>query len=273
MTEPRSPDPHGIDGPIDELLGAYALDAIDDAERARVEQYLAASPAGQLEVDRMTNAIDQVVEAQADTSADPSAAAPELPTDLWDRIADQLPPRLERVPEPGPAPESAAPEPVDELAVRRAHRTSRTARIVLSVAAAVLVVALGVGVVRRTGTSTTTSVAQQLEQQADQVAGQPGSHTATLTGPDGAVSVRVVIDDQGRGYVVPTGLPALGSDRTYQLWSVDGGTPISLGLLGSAPTIAVVGTGGSPSQLAITVEPASGSTGPTSNPVATGTLA
>ena len=269
MSEPRQPGTNA-DGPIDELLGAYALDAVDDDERRRVEQYLAASPAGQLEVDRMTSAIDQVVEAQSDTSADPSAEAPELPTDLWDRIADQLPPRLERVPKPEPQP---APGAVDELAVRRAHRNSRTARIVLSVAAAIVVVALGVGLVRRTTMSSGTTVAQQLEQQADRVAGQPGSHTATLTGPDGAVSVRVVIDDHGRGYVVPTGLPALGSDRTYQLWSVDGGPPISLGLLGSDPTIAVVGTGGSPGQLAITIEPASGSTAPTSNPVAVGTLA
>jgi hypothetical protein len=271
MTESRRPDPGKIDEPIDELLGAYALDAIDDAERAQIEQYLITSSAGRLEVDRMTDAIDQVVEAQADTAGESvgeTVGEPGLPAGLWDRIADQLPPRLERVPELA-APFAA----VDELVDRRSHRNGRTARIVLSVAAAVLVVALGVGVVRRTSTSSTTSVAQQLELQADRAAGQSGSHTATLTGPDGAVSVRVVIDDQGRGYVLPTGLPALGSDRTYQLWSIDGGTPISLGLLGSDPTVAVVGTGGSPSQLAITAEPASGSTGPTSNPVAVGTIA
>ena len=263
MSEPRPPDGHA-DGPIDDLLGAYALDAVDDDDRRRVEQFVAASPSGQREVDRMTRAIDQVVEAQADTSE----LSAELPADLWDRIADQLPPRLERLPGP-----EAPSKVVDELAVRRASRNARTARIVLSLAAAVIVVALGIGLVRRTSTTPVTSVAQQLEQQADRVAGQPGSHTAVLTGPDGAINVRVVIDDQGRGYVLPTGLPPLGSDRTYQLWSVDGGTPISLGLLGADPTVAVVGTGGSPSQLAITAEPASGSTGPTSNPVATGTLA
>ena len=71
---------------------------------------------------------------------------------------------------------------------------------------------------------------------------------------------------------MPTGLPPLEADQTYQLWSMDNGTPISLGLLGADPTVAVVGASGHPDQLAITAEPAGGSPGPTSNPVVVGTL-
>ena len=269
----------------DELLGAYALDAVDADERDQVERRLAESPSARTEVDRLTNAMDHVVDAQNDAMAPPA--------DLWDRIADQLPPRPERIPAPSSAPASppvvadrptaaqpsATPPtgaepgpPADELAARRARRVSRPAQVLLAVAAAVLVVLIGVGVVRRSSSPSTT-LAQQLQQQADRVATQPGSRTATLTGSDPSVSIRVVIDADGRGYVEPSGLPALDAGQTYQLWSVDGGTPISLGLLGSDPTVAIVGTGTSPSQLAITAEPAGGSTGPTSNPVAVGTVA
>jgi anti-sigma-K factor RskA len=247
---------------VDELLGAYALDAVDPDERERVERHLAVSPAARAEVDRLTGAIDQVVDAD---EAAPDGAVP--PVDLWDRIAEQLPPRLDRVPT---TPTDEA--PTDELAARRARRVSRPARVIVAVAAALLVVAVGVALVRRTS-SPTASLAEQLQHQADRAASEPGAHTATLTGADPAVSIRVVIDAAGRGYVEPDGLPPLGSDQTYQLWSVDGGPPVSLGLLGADPSVAVVGTGTTPRQLAVTAEPAGGSTAPTSTPIASGTVA
>ena len=40
MNRPTSNDPD-----LDALLGAYALDALDDDERARVDEYLATNPA------------------------------------------------------------------------------------------------------------------------------------------------------------------------------------------------------------------------------------
>ena len=141
----------------------------------------------------------------------------------------------------------------------------------LAAAAVVVVAVLGVAAVRRSDTSSTTSVAARLEAEADQVASQPGSRSGTLTGPDGA-SVRVVIDADGRGFVLPSSLAPLSPDQTYQLWSVDGGKPVSLGLLGGDPTVAVVGASGNPDQLAITAEPVGGSPAPTSNPVVVGTL-
>jgi anti-sigma-K factor RskA len=267
-TEPEAMHPDDVD----DLLGAYALDALDPDERERVERHLTTSPAARAEVDRLTGAIDRVADAD---EGGPDASVP--PLDLWDRIAEQLPPHPERVPaswtaateKPAAVQEPAA---VDELARRRARRVPRPARILAAVAAVLLVAAIGVTLVRRTSTAPAT-LADQLQHQADRAATEPGAHTATLTGSDPSVSIRVVIDANGHGYVEPTGLPALGSDQTYQLWSVDGGTPVSLGLLGADPSVAVVGTGASPRQLAVTAEPAGGSTAPTSNPVASGTVA
>ena len=67
--------------------------------------------------------------------------------------------------------------------------------------------------------------------------------------------MKVVVDESGRGYVIPENLPPLDEGSTYQLWSVDRGTPVSLGLLGSDPGITVVAAG-STTTMAITAEPA-----------------
>ena len=52
------PDDH-----VDELLGAYALDAVDDAERRRVEAYLADHPEACAEVWQMRQAASMIAHA------------------------------------------------------------------------------------------------------------------------------------------------------------------------------------------------------------------
>src|SRR5215213_2777673 len=81
MSEPR-------DESLDELLGAYALDAVDEAERRRIEAYLAANPTARSEV-----ADHREVAALLAVGSEPP------PEGLWDRIAGALD---ERPPEPGP---------------------------------------------------------------------------------------------------------------------------------------------------------------------------
>jgi anti-sigma-K factor RskA len=67
-------------------------------------------------------------------------------------------------------------------------------------------------------------------------------------------------------------MPALNDDQTYQLWAIDAGTPISLGLLGPHPTAAAFTIGSAlPSALAVSVEPAGGAVSPTT-PIARGAL-
>jgi anti-sigma-K factor RskA len=258
-----------IDGDADDLrslLGAYVLDALDDDERDRVEAYLATDPAARAEVDRLARSFDVVV-----TEGAPPVAPP---SDLWDRIATNLPPR----------PESASAEPAgddppagsgtDELADRREARRRRsgsnTTRIILSVAAAVIVLLVGLAIVRQSNTRTT-SVAQQIQRDAEAAADAPGSRSTTLQG-DSGVSVKVVVDEAGRGYVTPVDLPPLDEGSTYQLWSVDGGTPVSLGLLGSDPGVTVVAAGSDTQSMAITAEPAGGSPAPTLPILASGTF-
>jgi hypothetical protein len=68
----------------------------------------------------------------------------------------------------------------------------------------------------------------------------PSSREVELTAPPGTSSpaqVMIVLTASGTGFVQANRLPALPSDRTYQLWGVVGAQTISLGLLGSDPTV------------------------------------
>ncbi|MCD9624521.1 anti-sigma factor domain-containing protein [Rhabdothermincola salaria] len=289
---PRSSDDGSADE-IDDLLGAYALDALDADERAAVEARLAHDPDARREADRLTHAIDELTAAQA----------VEPPPALWDQIAASLPPRdtapeVTTTPEDPPATPTVASTPTgsdavappaaptgtpaplaadrtDELAQRRARRagasptTTRVLAAVAGVAAAVALV-LGIVVVRDEG-SGNGDLAQRLTAAAERAAEEPGSRRGVLEGADGA-EIEVVVDPDGRAFVLGDDLPALADDRTYQLWSVDGATPVSLGLLGANPQVAVVAAGSS-RQLAISEEPVGGSTAPSSTPIASGSLA
>ena len=77
---------------IDDLLGAYALDAVDADERELVERHLAGDPAARAEVDEMRET--------AAVLASLPVADEGAPADLWDRIAgaiaDPLPPPTTR---------------------------------------------------------------------------------------------------------------------------------------------------------------------------------
>ena len=67
------------DGELDELLGAYALDAVDEDERRAVEAYLVVNPRARAEVAEHREV--------ASLLAWSGAAAPD---GLWDRIAANL---------------------------------------------------------------------------------------------------------------------------------------------------------------------------------------
>lgn len=257
MTDDTRHDGNAADNDLSELLGAYVLDALDDRERARVEERLSVDPDARAEVDRLAGAVDMVL------AADVAEVTP--PAGLWERIAVDLPSQ--------PVPLAAPAGPDDELASRRARRSpARIGQALVGAAAAVAFIAVGAALVSRSA-ETPTSLALQLQSQAEQVAEEPGSRTAELTSDDTGATVTVVIGADGRGFVMPEDLPALRDDQTYQLWSLDSAEPISLGLLGSDPRVAVLTIGAGSETLGISVEPATGSPGPTTSPVVVGTLA
>jgi anti-sigma-K factor RskA len=163
---------------------------------------------------------------------------------------------------------------VADLGSRRRARSHRAAWVASAAAAVLLVIAGAVLVGVRIGGDDGGGGGEvaSVEELVRQAASQPGSRTAELTTTDGVVAATVVVDEEGHAFVRADAMPGTDAEHTYQLWSVDGGTPVSLGLLGPDPTTAMVGVDGHVHQLAVTLEPAGGSAGPTTTPMASGTL-
>jgi anti-sigma-K factor RskA len=224
---------------LDELLGAYALDAVDPDERLAVEQYLAVDPRARREVEEHRE-IATVLAWSTMTA----------PDGLWDRIASNL--------------DEAAPQPSGELASVMSFdhaRHNRPARrrwqnlgswAVASAAAAVVAV-LVVNSVANQGSDDSPLAVAVAEARADR-----DSITADLVRADGTVGGEAIIDQDGHGFLLGATLPELPADQTYQLWGVIGDQVISLGVLGNNPEIELFSAGAPVSQLVVTIERAGG---------------
>ncbi|MBV8462542.1 MAG: anti-sigma factor [Acidimicrobiales bacterium] len=254
---------------IQSLLGAYALDATSPEESARVEEHLRTCVRCAAEVDRHF----EVAGLLANSGG-------EAPDHLWAGIAERLggsgPPSWQQLatrlegeePEGDPATRDARPVPIAEAGHRRSRRVIGG---LVAAAAVVLVVGLGVEVAHLHHQLNTPALTR-----AEQAAlAQPSTVTVRLT-TTGSVrsgpSATVVLAASGTGFVEGSGLSALPSGRTYQLWGVIGGRTVSLGLLGAAPGVVpftAAGHGGMHA-FAISDEAAGGAVAPTGTPVVEG---
>ena len=145
------------------------------------------------------------------------------------------------------------------------------------VAAAVVVVALlGVQVVRlghQVNRDTSRMTAQGLSAAAEDALLDPQAHRVVLTASgSNRQAAEIVTLPSGADYLFNRDLPPLPASRTYQLWAMTGGRAVSAGLIGARPTTVAFSLSPVPAltTFAVTVEPAGGSTGPTTAPVAGG---
>jgi anti-sigma-K factor RskA len=253
-----------------ELLGAYALDAVDGDELVELEAHLETCPRCRAELDSMRD-----VAAAMGSSVEPP------PEGLWSQIALRLPERQEdEEPPPMPRLTPEAGSPFRSPAPQGGHAARRRRAIfttvgAVAVAAAAVAVVLGIGLVRADNKVTNLQSAQGAPSAAAAAAlNAPGHRVISLDAGSHGQQAQVVVLPSGQGYLVSSTLPALDKGRTYQLWAIEGNQPISLGLLGNAPAHAAFTMAGStrPSHLSITAEPAGGSVFPTGPIVATGTV-
>lgn len=231
---------------ISELLGAYALHAVDPDERDRVERHLAGCPRCQAEV-----------RDHREVAALLGNSGGDAPDGLWDRIASTLeetpPPLRLRV---------AGTTPATSPARRATGPVGWVAAAALAAAAVAVIALLGVKVVRQD--DQIDRISQALAD--DAVLGaanlalvDPAATESRLTSPDGSLAVPVVVLPNGTGYLMAGDLPALDPDRTYQLWGQTGSGLISLGLLGAdPPAVLPFQVSGEVAALAITEEVAGG---------------
>jgi anti-sigma factor RsiW len=278
---------------LQELLGAYALDAVDRETADRVERHLDGCVKCSTEV-----AHHHEVAGLLANSGGPS------PAGLWDGIASRLdgsvPPSWERLNErleadgAGDRPVSAMgvgaddevpDEPTDQRAapvsnvvpITDARRRNRAVvRIAVVVAGAAAVVALVLGLqVHHLNQKVSALQAQPSLSSAERSAlADPSTKKIELTGSTGSTAgkVTVVLTTSGTGFVEATGLSSLPKDQTYQLWGVVGNQAISLGLMGSTPRVVpfMVDGNATVSAFAITAEHAGGVVHSANQPVVAG---
>ncbi len=239
---------------VQDLLGAYALDAVDPVEAATVEAHIAICPRCQAE---MTG--------HREVTAMFAWGGQEAPADVWSRIAASLgdtPPelRMERL---GPAVRAGS-----GPGRARTRRSSAWRRpiSVLAAAAAVAVAVLVTQVVHLEhrvnqvqASVTQIEPAQPTMALVRAALAQPGSRHVQLASLGSASpSLDAVITSGGRGYVYDAHLTPLPAGRVYQLWGVAGGQQISYGLLGTDPSIVAFNAGPGVQALAVTDEVSEG---------------
>jgi hypothetical protein len=288
---PRPGERRPDDAATRELLGAWALDALDDAERARVDDLIARDPDAAREarslletaavlggavalaapdavrlavlarVERTTQD-DAAPAAPEPGPAQPGAAAPVAATPA----GPATPAAPATPPAPGAPPRSARPAGTPggttRPAGRRVRRRWSTAVAALAVLAAIAVPS--------TVAWRQAERAAEAEARADRITAllaEPGAEVVSAPVTSGGTAVAVVTADAA--LVTATGVDAPGAGEVYQLWVMRDGSPVPDATTGVTDGALQIRTDAyrTGDALALTVEPEGGSEQPTSEPV------
>jgi len=231
---------------IHALSGAYAIDALDDVERARFERHL----------DDCADCRAEVASLREAAAMLPETALTVPPSSLRDRVLDDI----------------AAVRPLPPVAVATpisAARRPRRRVAALVAAAAVLVAIGGVGATVWHPWSDDSSQAPD-QSAAEKIRAADDAESWTERLDDGS-SVTITRSAELNGAVVDThDMAPAGADRVYQLWLQHDDQMISAGLMpaGADNTVVLDGDPATANGFGITREPAGGSDEPTRPPVA-----
>ncbi|GII03365.1 anti-sigma factor [Planobispora takensis] len=250
------------------LAGAYALDAVDDAERLRFEEHLERCAECAQEVRGFTETAARLGHAVA--------LAP--PPGMRERVLAQIG-HVRQLPPVVALPVPEIPEVPEAPPSPRARRTGRSRRsgpawwpkltaglTAVSVAAAVV---LGVMAIRA---QDLLDMSRQDNRQIAAVLAAPDARAVTGRTDTGGRARAVISRSRDRLVFVSSGLSPLPESSTYQLWRIGPSGTTSAGLLrpdasgGDPPPVVVEGIGGT-ATMGVTVEPAGGSRQPTSTPL------
>ena len=255
------------------LAGAYALDAVDDAERAEFERHLADCAECRAEVAGFRAAAAELSTLMSETPPerlreqvlrDISSVRPlppEMRAEAGQRIEDTSR-ELAAVQAEEAASDEEPPSRVARLDTARRRRNRW-------LAAAAAVIVLGGG-----GTLAVTQpwkTAQTQNDIAAQVQQAPDAQRYEQTLPDGSTVTIVRSPSVGRAVLVTQNLAAPPSGQTYQMWlQASGGNFASAGLVppGANQTVVLEGDAAMAKGAGVSVEPSGGSQQPTTTPIA-----
>ena len=240
------PGRHDLHG----LTGVYALDALTGLELGQFEHHLHQCPPCENEVRGFRETSTRLA----------LAAAASPPPGLRERVLTAASVTRQLPPEVGQAPPARL----------RPARSPWLPRLAAAVAAAAVAAAVALGVVQ-----------SSTQRQLDQAQAENRSVAAVLSAPDARLAVRrtlaggvatVVASPSRHALVISTsGLPALRGGKVYELWFLSGQTARRAGLLPApaagrtAPLLASGLARGD--AVALTVEPAGGTSQPTTKPI------
>ncbi len=227
---------------IHALVGAYAIDALEDIERAAFERHLAECPTCQSEVTGLREAGAIIG----------SSVAVEPPAGLRAKVLADI------------ATVRPLPPAVDRPAVAAGGR--RRFRPAALVAAAAAVIALG-------GVAAVTQPWQDESSQrvtvADQIRSAEDAETYQETLDGGAEATVIRSESLNRAVLVTSDMPDAPSGSVYELWLLHDGVMVSAGLMPpGAHEVILEGDPATAQGVGITVEPEGGSEEPTSDPIA-----
>lgn len=201
------------------------------------DEYLAAH------MDQFLRVADELVEGLPNVAPAPSPL-------VWERIAREV--GFEQESEPVVAKSNVVP----------IRSRGRNLLITAASVAAALVIGVAAG-------SVLSDSPQGLRETAVAAASEAGSTSIQMTDPaTSGLTASAVIEADGTGYLIAESLPALGEDRTYQLWVIVDDQVISAGLLGNNPDVVQFRAEGNVVGMAISNEVAGGVVVSENDPVA-----
>lgn len=235
---------------LHKLTGAYAMDALDELERARFEQHLSGCEDCRAEVAELRETAALLAETTATPAPDSLRESVLAGIAQVRPLAPEVPPAVSAAP--------AAPAPAGR----------RRGWVPFLVAAAVAVL-VGIGAVVTQPWSGSDDEVPQLTA-AEQVLQAPDAEEVFLDlGAAGrATVVRSKAED--KAVITTEDMVSAPEGKAYELWFIDGDTFTSAGLMPDVPdqTVVLDGSAGDAAAVGITVEPDRGSEQPTTDPIA-----
>ncbi len=255
-----SPEPMLSHEEIKSLLAPYALHALDDDDLQTVESHLATC----------TECADEFADLVETSSMIALTEIEAPPIKLWGRIETGM--RAENVESEPTTTETAASEeltrstaaPVVSLDQHRARRRTSIRSAMLGAAAAAAVLVPITTFVVQPGTPSIAALA-------DRAASTDGARRISLNSPDNTKLGEVILDANGHGYFRSQSMTELPEGKTYQLWTIVDGTPVSVGVLGRSPKTAAFTADNQLQAVAVSIENASGAVSP-STPIGVAAL-